>query len=82
MNRFLEAATKVAAFAGNPPFVHFPAGREAVLRMDTILLFIEGELNDNRALYEEGPDFEAIHKQWESLRARYVELRQQVIFVD
>lgn len=82
MNRFLESATKVAIFAGNSPFVHFSEGRAVVERMDTILGFIHIEMNNNRALYEEGPNFEAVSKQWQSLVARYMELHQQVKFID
>jgi hypothetical protein len=81
MIRFLEESA-IFATKKRSRTVHFPEGREMIIRMDTILTFIKTEMTEYRAFYQEGPNFNAVHNQWQALVARYVELRQQVEFVD
>jgi hypothetical protein len=81
MNRFLEEAVIFAANKRSR-LVRSPEGREVCERLDAILGFIHIEMTDSRAIYEDGPNFIAVDNQWRSLVARYLELRQQVEFVD
>jgi hypothetical protein len=81
MNRFLEEA---AIFAANKRsrLVRSKEGREVCERLDAILGFIHIEMTENRANYEDGPNFAAVNEKWRALVARQLELRQQVEFVD
>ena len=79
--KLLEEAA-ILATKNRTRLVQFPEGREISERTDVILEFVQRELATNRNIRPEGPDFNAVHQRWLALVRRYIELRQQVEFVD
>ncbi len=81
MIQFLEEAAIFAA-KSRSRIVHFPEGKDMVIRMSRILVVIEHEVETKRDMYPDGPALDRVQPKWEALVQRFDELLQQVEFID